>query len=50
MRRTKNNIPGGAKAIEDLLWPSALACRQVRTVAKKFLPGSFTSAQEDLTF
>ena len=28
MRRAYNNIPGGAKAIGDLLWPSALPCRQ----------------------
>jgi len=34
MLRGNSNIPGGAKAIGDLLWPSALACRQAASVVK----------------
>jgi len=32
MRRANNNIPGGAKAIGDVLWPSALVCGQAASL------------------
>jgi len=47
MQRANNNIPCGAKAIRDLLWPSALACGQAVSLTGYYKVRAVNSLQLD---